>query len=274
VSNARAEREVQEMTKSMKKAAATTQNNIDADDEKCHKMQQLMLAEGEHAQEISELVDALRKIGYFESFRVTRNHTLSSPKPLETQQRRLKTRRKARYRRIKKYYKSIRQYKKERLRRKLCWLLTGKYRETEIAEMLGISVRTVIRDLNKIRPYYERLLRNYELNLKLERDKKLNELLATMSPTAQLKHLLARHERMLDVIRKMRKYRRHYQIIQLDLTDTDKCGIPKLTFIPKGRQTLAYPYKVRVHIIGSYEGRKFEADIGGFEITQTHGSWW
>jgi hypothetical protein len=140
--------------------------------------------------------------------------------------------------------------------------------------MLGISVRTVIRDLNRIRPYYERLLRNYELQLKLERDRKLEAVLATMSPTTRLKYLLARHERMINVIAKMRKYRRHYQIIQLDLTDTDKYGIPKLMFIPKGKQTLAYPYKVRIHVKGSYEGRIFEADIGGFEITQKTGSLW
>jgi len=140
--------------------------------------------------------------------------------------------------------------------------------------MLGISVRTVIRDLNRIRPYYERLLRNYELQLKLERDRKLEAVLATMSPTARLKHLLARHERMINAIAKIRKYRRHYQIIQLDLTNTDKYGIPKLTFIPKGKQTLAYPYKVRIHVKGSYEGRIFEADIGRFEITQKTGSLW
>jgi hypothetical protein len=79
---------------------------------------------------------------------------------------------------------------------------------------------------------------------------------------------------MIDAISKMRKYRRHYQIVQLDLTDTDKYGIPKLTFIPKGKQTLAYPYKIRIHVRGSYEGRIFETDIGGFEITHTTGTWW
>jgi hypothetical protein len=54
----------------------------------------------------------------------------------------------------------------------------------------------------------------------------------------------------------------------------DKYGIPKLTFIPKERQTMAYPYKVRVHVIGSYEGRKFEDDIRGFNIVQTTRSLW
>jgi len=95
--------------------------------------------------------------------------------------------------------------------------------------------------------------------------------LATMLPSARLKYLLARNERMINAIAKMRKYRRHYEIIQVNSTDTDKYGIPKLTFIPKGKQTPTYPSKVRVHVIGSYEGRKSEADLGGFIITQTRG---
>ena len=71
-----------------------------------------------------------------------------------------------------------------------------------------------------------------------------------------------------------REYKRHYQIIFLDLTQLDPYGIPKVTFIPKGHQTLAYPYKVRVHVKGCYKGREFTADIGGFNIVQTSRSWW
>jgi len=137
-------------------------------------MQQLMLAEGEHGQEISELVDALRKIGYFESFRVTDNHLLSGDKVQKPPERKLKHHRKAAYRRIKKYYKSPKQYQKERLRRKLCWLLSGKYKESEIAEMLGISRRTVIRDMNRIKPYYFRLSRAYFSKLEQDRIKEFN----------------------------------------------------------------------------------------------------
>jgi hypothetical protein len=162
------------VTKSKEKAVTTPKNNIDANDEKCHKMQQLMLAEGGHGQEISELVDALRKIGYFKSFRVTDKSLLSGVKCSETPERKLKHRRKATYRKIKKYYKTPKQYQKERLRRKLCWLLSGKYKESEIAEMLGISRRTVIRDMNKIKPYYFRLSRAYFSKLEQERIKELN----------------------------------------------------------------------------------------------------
>jgi len=57
------------------------------------------------------------------------------------------------------------------------------------------------------------------------------------------------------------------------MTQADKYGIPKLTILPRqtANKTLAYPYKVRVVIKGSYEGKIFEADLGGFSITQTRG---
>ena len=53
------------------------------------------VSRGGHGQEISELVDALRKIGYFESFQVTNNEQFGSEKGQKTPKRKLKTRRKA-----------------------------------------------------------------------------------------------------------------------------------------------------------------------------------
>jgi len=54
------------------------------------------------------------------------------------------------------------------------------------------------------------------------------------------------------------------------MTQADKYGIPKLTLLPRqtANKTLAYPYKIRVVIKASYAGRIFEADLGGFNITQ------
>jgi hypothetical protein len=51
-----------------------------------------------------------------------------------------------------------------------------------------------------------------------------------------------------------REYKRHYQLIILDMTQLDHYGIPKLILHPKGNQTLAYPYKVRVVVKGNFEG--------------------
>ena len=124
---------------------------------------------------------------------------------------------KAVYRRIRKYYKSTRQYKKERLRRKLCWLLTAKYKETEIAEMLGISVRTVIRDMNKIKPYYFRMSRAYFNQMEQDRIKEMKLKLEGKTIFEQINILTAV---MLErrKLFKTREYRRHFQIITVDVT--------------------------------------------------------
>lgn len=197
-------------------------------------------------------------------------HTFSAvkqPKPLE---RKLRRRKKAVYRRIKKYYKSINQYKKERLRRKLCWLLTARFTQSEIAEMLGISRRTVIRDLDKIEPYYRRLNTNFWRKVNAEQKEEIEKKLKGKSPIAQFRILtnamIEQFERF-----KGREYKRHYQIILLDLSQTDEYGIPKLQFIPRGHQTLAFPYEIAVHVKGVYEGNRFTAKLGGFTLTQTSG---
>jgi len=65
-----------------------------------------MLAKGKRAQEISDLVDTLRKIGYFKSFQTKEKQTLSGDNMQETRSRKIKHRRKAAYRRMKKYCQS------------------------------------------------------------------------------------------------------------------------------------------------------------------------
>jgi len=210
--------------------------------------------------EIAELMDALRKIGYFQSFQTKEKHTLSSDNLQETRSRKIKHRRKAAYRRIKKYYKSVDKYKKERIRRKLCWLLSGKHTYKEIGEMLGISKRTVIRDINKIRPYYYRQSRAYFRRIHAERQREIQEKLASMSISEQYTYLTELIATQRDLY-KVRQYRSHFTILTLDMTQTDSYGIPKLTMTGKG-DTLAYPHKIRVH----FKTDKFLADIGGFNI--------
>jgi len=127
--------------------------------------------------------------------------------------------------------------------------------------------------MNKIKPYYFRLSRSYFSRLEQERVKEFNLKMegATLKEQFQiLSEEIAKVKKRYQV----RQYLRHYQIIMLDLTQLDPYGIPKLTMIPKGNQTLAYPYKVRVHVKGCYEGREFTADMGGFDITQKTKSWW
>ena len=51
-------------------------------------------------------------------------------------------------------------------------------------------------------------------------------------------------------------------------------GIPKISFIPRGKQTLAYPYKIRVHVKANFDGKDFLTDIGGFDIIQKPRNLW
>jgi len=259
------------VTKSDQKPVSTPKNNIDADDEKSHFMSQLMKEKAERSNEIAGLMDALRKIGYFQSFQTKDNCTFSGEKGEKKRSRKLKSRHKAKYRRVKKYYKSVDQYKKERLRRKLCWLLSGTITYEQIGEMLGISKRTVIRDINKIRPYYERMFRSYARKLQADRFREVQAKLATMSLSEKFDCLtnliIEQRERM-----KLRDYKSHFTIWTLDMTQADKYGIPKLSVTQKGK-TLAFPHKMRIHVIASYEGKKFCVDIGGTTLTQTRGGW-
>ena len=72
---------------------------------------------------------------------------------------------------------------------------------------------------------------------------------------------------------KVRPYRRHYQIITVDMTQ-QKYGIPKITFTPRTAQTLAYPYRIRVHVKVKDGDGEFTHDVGGLVITQSTRSLW
>jgi len=101
-----------------------------------------------------------------------------------------------------------------------------------------------------------------EMNLKLEGKSVFEQLNILTSAMIERRNLF-----------KVRPYRRHYQIITVDMTQ-QKYGIPKITFTPRGKQTLAYPYNVRVHVKTKFEDKEFMVDVAGFEITQTTGSLW
>jgi transcriptional antiterminator len=64
----------------------------------------------------------------------------------------------AKYRKIGKYVKSIGQYKRERQRRqKVFQLYSRGYTQKQIAEQIGVSPKTVYRDLKKLHSWFKRL---------------------------------------------------------------------------------------------------------------------
>ena len=78
----------------------------------------------------------------------------------------------------------------------------------QIAEKLGVSAKTVQRDIKKIRPYYFRVSRNYLSNLEQERIKECNAKLEGKTLHQQFKFLseaiVKQRKRW-----KIREYRRH-----------------------------------------------------------------
>ena len=75
------------------------------------------------------------------------------------------------------------------------------------------------------------------------------------------------------LLMKQREYRRHSQTILIDMTQQEY-GIPKISFIPRGKQTLAYPYKIRIHVKANFDGKDLQVDIGGFDIIQKTRNLW
>jgi transposase len=257
-------------TKSKEKLAKDQQNNNASTYKKCPEMIQSMLEDERYLEILKAENGSFSKIADLLSFQDTESKDLSS---VFDNSRRLNERKGPQYRKINIYYKSKNQYWRERNRRKKAWELSGQGLTYEqIAIKLGVSEKTVQRDIKKIQPYYFRLSRNYFRKLEEERIKEFEAKLEGKTLHQRYKFL---SEAMVEQRNrwKIREYRRHSQIIMVDMTQLEY-GIPKISFIPRGKQTLAYPYKIRVHVKAKYEGKDFEVDIGGLDITQKTRNWW
>ena len=238
--------------------------------EKCPEMSQSMLEDKRYLEILRAENDSFSKIVDLLSFQNKENQCFSGD---FINSRRLNERKGPEYRKINRYYKSKNQYWSERNRRKKCWELSGQgYNYKQIAEKLGVNEKTVQRDIKKIRPYYFRLSRNYFSKLEQERIKEFNTKLEGKTLHQRFNILSKAMVEQLERW-KIREYRRHSQIISVDMTQQEY-GLPKISFIPRGNQTLAYPYKIRVHVKANFEGKEFEVDIGGLEITQKSRNWW
>ena len=221
-----------------------------------------------------EKIASLLKRDLINGFQLDENKAFSSVK---AEKRPLKAKRTPEYRRIDRYFKSTRQYKKERNRRKKIlhlWLVEFKSQK-EIADKLGVSVSTVKRDQKKLRRYVTGQNNRAIRLMRDERHRAVEQAMEGLPLRERLDYLSLQIEKQKKFWRR-RGYRGHYKIFHLDMTKADKYCIPKLTILPRqtANKTLAYPYKIRVVIKGAYEGKIFEADLGGFNIVQTTRSLW
>jgi len=169
------------------------------------------------------------------------------------------------YRRKHAYVKGIEQYWKERTRRKQVWELSGKLKQNEIAEKLGVSVRTVQRDVAKVRRYYRGQFNRFVRQLKEEKIQQVRAVLEGKTPIEQLKILsnLLAQQRKEEESRK--RFMRTFFII-IDLDDMTN-GFPSF------RTFYASPY------VNFKEGVQFvircikngqKHDLGGWTLKYAH----
>lgn len=237
-------------------------------------MSKLKETDGRPGQISDEKIASLLKRDLENGFQLDKSETFSS---IKAKKRRLKAKRTPEYRRINRYFKSTKQYKNERNRRKKIlhlWLVEFRSQK-EIADKLGVSVSTVKRDQKKLKRYVRGQNNRAIRIMRDERHRAFEQAMEGLSLRERFDYLSLQLERQKKLWQR-RGYRGHYTIFHLDMTQADKYGIPKLTLYPRqtANKTLAYPYKIRVVIKGSYAGRIFEADLGGFNIVQTTRSLW
>lgn len=166
------------------------------------------------------------------------------------------------YRRIKKYYKSHKRWRVERERRKRVLQMFGEgLSYGVIAERLGVSERTVKRDMAKIRPYYERKIRSYLRKFEDERRAKVEAELAGKSLSEQytlLTRMLINSRKQV----KQREYRRSKLTVTIDL-DAAVAGYSAIKVEPKPPFSIKYPFNISFELTG--KGKRIP--VGGLTIS-------
>jgi len=165
-----------------------------------------------------------------------------------------------------KYVKSTDQYWKERNRRKRARELQSQgLTYKQIAKKLGVSEKTVQRDMKKNRRYYIGQINRAFRLLEQERNRKLNRELEGKSLFQQYKIMSRRMDAYMKRL-KWRKYLRHLMVITIDMTKINY-GLPELKIVPSKsfKISLREPFHVRIFA----KTEEFEAPLGGFTIGGT-----
>jgi predicted transcriptional regulator len=222
------------MTKTTQEMSVMHKNTINPNDGNSQETTQLMLEKG--VSDTLNLLEKTRSTETSDSLKLQQGDNYSFDKT-----RALKLHRNApQYRKIERYVKSIKQYKLERLRRKKVRALSYKgMTYPQIAKELGISERTVARDMKKQRTFQ---IGQFHKGLrKIEQDQidKFNKETAHLSPIKKfqvLTDLLIKQQSIF----KMRDYNRHQIKIIIDMNDlTDGC--PSIHFWPQPPWSLTKP---------------------------------
>lgn len=171
------------------------------------------------------------------------------------------------YRRMHRYVKGIEQYKKERERRRQIRLLNEEgLTQKQIAEKLGLSLRTVKRDWKKLKPYVTGQWHKKISELEEQRRK---ELFASVEGLPLAKQSRVLFKRLTDIIVRMkalereREYNRHITKIFINL-DESRDGYPAISFWPRN-STFQLP--MYLHLICVKDGQ--QKDMGTLQL-KTH----
>lgn len=213
------------MTKLTQTRCGTPSNQPKNTIEKCPEMSQLMEREARTGHIPEYLRGSFPELGVFRGFHGQNNEAFG-------RERDIKRRKGPRYRKINRYYKSIQRYKKERARRKRAYQLWDKgFTYPQIAEKLGVSERTVLRDIHKVRPYYMRQLRSLSRQFQEERRRELTEKMEGLSLSQRFSLLTDEMIKRQNLF-KIREYHRHSLVLTIDMDDITE-GCPSITQWPK-----------------------------------------
>jgi len=222
------------MTKTTQNTLLLHKNTINPNDGKRQETTQLMLEKG--VSDTPNLLEQTRSTerGDFLKFQQRDDYSFDKKRCLKLH------RNTPQYRKIERYVKSIKQYKRERLRRKRVRALSSKgMTYPQIAKELGISERTVARDMKKQRCYQIGQFHNALRKIEQDQIDKFNMETAHLSPIKKfqvLTELLIKQQSLF----KMREYNQHTIKIIINMNDlTDGC--PSIHFWPKPPWSLTKP---------------------------------
>jgi DNA-binding CsgD family transcriptional regulator len=177
------------------------------------------------------------------------------------QKRHLKRRNAPSYRVICSYSKGTRQYWRERTRRQQVLKLTQEGKNTrEIAEALGVSSRTVLRDMLKLHSYVIGEINRKRHLLDQQRQQEFAAAVATLSIEERFKLLT----NLLCWTRKLSKkeeYDQHNMVFFVDMDHLTPAGLPSFK-IDKPSSTFKMP--LTIHLI-AVKDRKAQT-LGGITI--------
>jgi AraC-like DNA-binding protein len=168
--------------------------------------------------------------------------------PVFDTRRRKRDRSRPEYRRVRKNFKSPKRYWLERNRRKRVMELCEQHLSCrQMAEQLGVSERTVKRDLARIRPYYERQIRHFLNRVEQERREEAAAQLEGLSLNEQFRLLKRRAAAIIDLHKLMekREYIRHQMSITIDLDNVSQ-GFPAIKSTPQPSFSIRLPLKINL----------------------------